>query len=105
MSKGFRAGLSNFMHVDPVCARDVRLNAVLRLGDEVLASFEGDDSSGGIAFRIQPDEVRTATVEVLERWWQEGTPLATFVSIEHELVGLVHEPTGRAIAGVLLGPD
>jgi hypothetical protein len=91
--------------VDPVCARDVRLNAVIHLGDEVLASFEGDGSSGGIAFRIAPDEIRSATVQVLERWHDEGTPLATFVSIEHELVGLVHEPTGRAIAGVLIGPD
>ena len=97
-----RRRLSNLWDVDPVCARDVRLNAVLRLGDEVLASFEGEDASGGIAFRIQPDEVRAATLEVLERWRTEGTPLATFVSIEHELVGLVHEPSGRAIAGVLL---
>ena len=89
--------------MDPVCARDVRLNAVIQLGDEVLASFEGDDASGGIAFRIQPDDVRSATVQVLEHWRTEATPLATFVSIEHELVGLVHEETGRAIAGVLLG--
>ena len=89
--------------MDPVCARDVRLNAVIHLGDEVLASFEGEGTSGGIAFRIQPDEVRSATMQVMERWQADATPLATFVSIEHELVGLVHEETGRAIAGVLLG--
>lgn len=89
--------------MDPVCAKDVRLNAVLNLGDEVLASFEGEGSSGGIAFRIAPDEIRSATMAVLERWQADATPLATFVSIEHELVGLVHEETGRAIAGVLLG--
>jgi hypothetical protein len=94
--------MANYVPVDPVCARDVRLNAVLHLEDEVLASFEGEDSSGAIAFRIGPSSIRLSTIEVLERWRQEGTPLATFVSIEHELVGLVHEPTGRAIAGVLI---
>jgi hypothetical protein len=81
----------------------VRLDAVLCLDDEVLASFAGADSCGAIAFRIGPAEIRSSTIEVLERWRQEGTPLATFVSIEHELVGLVHEPSGRAIAGVLIG--
>jgi hypothetical protein len=91
--------------VDPVCARDVRLNAVLHLDDEVLASFEGEGSSGAIAFRIGPASIRSSTIEVLERWRLEATPLATFVSMEHELVGLVHEPTGRAIAGVLIAED
>jgi hypothetical protein len=91
--------------VDPVCARDVRLNGVINLDDEVLASFEGEGSSGAIAFRIGPEDVRERTLEVLDSWRTDGTRLATFVSIEHELVGLVHEPTGRAIAGVLIGPD
>ena len=89
--------------MDPVCARDVRLNAVLHLDEEILASFEGEGAAGAIAFRIGPSSVRESTLEVLDRWRQDGTPLATFVSIEHELVGLVHEPTGRAIAGVLIG--
>ena len=91
--------------MDPVCARDVRLNAVIHLDDEVMASFEGDGAAGAIAFRIGPSSIRESTIEILDRWRTDGTPLATFVSLEHELVGLVHEPTGRAIAGVLIADD
>jgi hypothetical protein len=87
-----------------VCARDLQITGVLQLDDEVLVSVEGALSAGVLNLRIGDEEVRLRTIDVLEGWRAAGTRVASFVSIEHELVGLVHEATAHAV-GALLAAD
>jgi hypothetical protein len=102
---------------------NVRITSVLRLDDEVLVGFWGcggnwfapDDEranrlgivrepgwlEGSMAFALPWPFARHRAIDTFAKWQTLGTPLTAFVSVQHELVGLVDLQTGAVFASEL----
>jgi hypothetical protein len=107
-----------------VCTlHNVRITSVLAFDEEILVGFWGcggtwfapDDGradrlgivrdpgwlEANIAFSLPWPFARHRAADTFANWQRQGTPLTAFVSVQHELVGLVDLVAGTVFASEL----
>jgi hypothetical protein len=102
---------------------NVRVTGAIPLDEEILVAFWGcggtwfapDDRranrlgivrdpgwlEGNMAFSLPWPFARHRAIDTFAKWQRHGTPLTAFVSVQHELVGLVDLATGTLFASEL----